>query len=90
MEKKLKDYPKEIQECVLKYHRSKKSNPYDVKDREDALNIMPVGLFVFGDTKEGHVFWAEIFINDNINNFYTLYPKQKDILEDFAKFNPNL
>ena len=84
----LKDCPLEIQKVAYGHHvkeEGRKAHSF-----ESALKRPIVSLFIFGETTEGYDFWDEVVIGNNIDHFYTLYPKQKDILEDFAKFNPNV
>ncbi len=58
---KLKDYPKEIQDLIVK--RLIEQN----QDEE------PVGLITFHETEEGALFWCKIQ-EDNLQPFYDKYP----------------
>ena len=59
-----KDLPPEIQKRVLEL----------CGDEETCLVETVMGMFIWGETPEGHNFWSEIDLG-NFDVFYKIYPK---------------
>jgi len=70
-----KDLPEEIQERMLD-EQVRQGNTRDTEVFEvEASAGFPEGGFTWGDSIEGHVFWAEIILEGNLSVFYKKYPK---------------
>jgi len=71
------ELPKEIQEKMLERQAEQDNRRSAGVFREDISANEYKGGFRWYLTSEGEDFWSEILENDNIDHFYTLYPKQE-------------
>ena len=71
----LEGFPKEIVERMLEC-QVEQGNPKDVSIFEKYKSAdKRSGGFTWGDTSEGHIFWAEILTYGKSDTFFEKYPK---------------
>lgn len=82
---KWEDLPPEIQKIMLEeqvnQNNSKDSNVF----KKEILECKSGGGFDWCLSTQGMDFWEEILLRNNINHFYTLYPKESQPTKDEFK-----
>lgn len=72
------EFPKEIQELILK-RQVEAGNPPDITLFDENTIISSVnGGFTWDKTKEGSNFWYNILMDNNFEVFYKKYPQSKE------------
>lgn len=80
---KWEDLPSEIQNRMLEcqVEQGNKKDPEVFKKK--MTTSKPSGGFTWSSTKEGRSFWDEIIFKNNVEHFYTIYPKKEK--DEFKK-----
>ena len=70
----IKDFPIEVVQKMVDCHIKQFGSfePYS----DGALTMTPDGLFDWGETEEGVMFWWNVIIEHNFDLFFERYPKK--------------
>lgn len=87
---RIKDLPPEIVEKMLE-RQVEQGNPRSIEPfKANIAAGFSSGGFTWEDTPEGETFWLIILDDNDIDHFYTKYPKEKSIDELLADLDQKI